>query len=118
LLERTDIDRAAALCGELVRRGRGGAPYDVALLALTAVLDAGDLGYERHSALYEAAVRAGDEPLAHMLLSAQPPPPGVPQPIAIPGRPDLTLGERKALARGRRRELLDRLLRDPDESVL
>ena len=36
----------------------------------------------------------------------------------MPGGRELTLGERKSAARGRRRELLDRLLRDPDESVL
>ena len=109
---------AARLCGEFVRRGRDGAPYDSALLALNALLDAGDLGYEHHAELYHSARELGDEPLARLLLSAAPPPPGVPQPVPIPGYAELTLGQRKSLARGRRREVLERLLRDPDHSVL
>jgi len=117
-LEALDDAEAARLCSELVRRGPDGAPFDVALLALTAVLDAGALGYERHAALYAAARALDDPQLARLLLSSQPPPPGVPQPAAPLGGRELTLGERKSLARGRRREVLDRLLRDPDESVL
>jgi hypothetical protein len=111
---------AAALCGELVRRGRDGAPYDQAVLALTAVLDGNDLGYERHGELYAEARAAGDGALSRLLLSAQPPPPGTPARVPIPGRPEITLGERKSLARGSRtsREVLDRLMRDPDPSVL
>ncbi len=113
-----DAASAAKLCGEIVRRGRDGAPYDLALVALGAILDADELGYARHQALYAEARRTGDEPLARLLLSAQPPPPGVPRAAPIPGRPDLTLGERKSLARGRRRDVIDRLLRDPDDSVI
>jgi hypothetical protein len=110
---------AARLCGELVRRGRDGAPYDSALLALNALLDEGDLGYEHQARLYQQARALGDEPLARLLLSAAPPPPGTPPPVgALPGVQELTLGQKKALARGGRREILDRLLRDPDESVL
>jgi hypothetical protein len=110
---------AARLCGELVRRGRDGAPYDVALLALNAVLDGGDLGYEQHAQLYDQARHLGDDALARLLLSAAPPPPGTPPPaVAIPGFRELTLGQKKSLARGRRREVLERLLRDPDVSVL
>ena len=109
----------ARLCGELIRRGRDGSPYDTALLALNALLDAGELGYGHHSELYESARLIGDEALACLLLSAAPPPPGAPPPaVAIPGYSELTLGQRKALARGRRREVLERLLRDPDASVL
>jgi hypothetical protein len=111
-------EAAARLCGQLVRRGRDGAPYDSALLALNALLDGGELGYERHGALYAAARTLGDEPLARLLLSATPAPPGLPQAAPLPGGRELTLGERKSLARGRRRELIDRLLRDPDETVL
>jgi hypothetical protein len=118
LLCQLSVEEATRLCGELVRRGREGPPFDAALLALGAVLDAGDLGYERHGEIYARARHLDDGPLARLMLSAQPPPPGSPPPIAIPGRPELTLGERKSLARGRERELLERLLYDPDESVL
>jgi hypothetical protein len=117
-LEALDDDSAARLCSELVRRGPDGAPFDVALLALTAVLDANALGYERHAALYAAARALDDAQLGRLLLSSQPPPPGTPRPAEMPGGRALTLGERKSMARGRRREILDRLLRDPDESVL
>jgi hypothetical protein len=119
LLGRLDAEAAARLCGEMVRRGRDGAPYDTALLALNALLDAGELGYDRHAEIYEAARQLGDEPLTRLLLSAAPPPPGRPAPAPpIPGYPELTLGQRKSLARGRRREVLERLLRDPDATVL
>jgi hypothetical protein len=113
-----DDVRAARLCAELVRRGPSGAPFDRALLALAALLDGNELGYERHGELYAAARQLGDTQLARLLLSAQPSPPGLPQAAPLPGERELTLGERKSLARGRRRELLDRLLRDPDPSVL
>jgi hypothetical protein len=109
---------AARLCAELVRRGPDGAPFDVALLAFTGLIDSNELGYERHGALYAAARELGDAQLQRLLLSAQPPPPGVPQAAPPLGGRELTLGEKKSLARGRRREILDRLLRDPDVSVL
>jgi hypothetical protein len=114
-------EEAVPLLGELVRRGREGAPFDVSLVALGAVLDGGDLGYERHGAIYAAARDRGDASVARLLLSAQPPPPGRPVPAAPPpalGRAELTLGERKALARGNRGDLLQHLLRDPDPAVI
>jgi len=117
-LEALDDATAARLCAELVRRGPNGSPFDVALLALTAMLDHGALGYERHAALYAAARALDDAQLARLLLSSQPPPPGTPHAASMPGGRELTLGERKSAARGRRRDMLDRLLRDPDESVL
>ncbi|MDB4966093.1 MAG: hypothetical protein JWN44_1782 [Myxococcales bacterium] len=118
ILDQLDADAAARLCADLVRRGPDGAPFDVALLALCAILDARDLGYERHAALYAAARTLANQQLARLLLTAQPPPPGTPQAAELPGGREITLGERKSLARGRRREVLDRLLRDPDETVL
>jgi hypothetical protein len=117
-LDALDDAAAARLCAELVRRGPDGAPFDVALLALTALLDAGAFGYERHAALYAAARLLDDAQLSRLLLSSQPPPAGSPKAAELLGGRELTLGERKSLARGRRREVLDRLLRDPDESVL
>jgi hypothetical protein len=112
---------AAALAGEIARRAPSGKPYDVALLALAAVLDDAHpaaLGYERRSAIYAIARTSGDHLLARLLLSSQAPPVGTPERVAIPGRPELTLGERKTLARTRRRELIDRMLRDTDPTVL
>jgi hypothetical protein len=113
-----DDTATARLCAELVRRGPSGAPFDVALLALTALLDGNELGYERHGELYAAARQLGDAQLQRLLLSAQPPPPGLPHAVPLSGDREVTLGERKSLARGRRRDVLDRLLRDPDVSVL
>jgi hypothetical protein len=113
-----DDAAAAHLCAQLLRRGPDGAPFDVALLALTTLLDEGLFDYERHAALYATARALGDEQLGLLLLSAQPPPPGAPHAVEIPGARELTLGGRKSLARGRRRDVLDRLLRDPDQSVL
>jgi hypothetical protein len=117
-LDALDDEAAVRLCAEIVRRGPSGAPFDVALLALTALLDEGALGYERHATLYATARAHDDAQLARLLLSSQPPPPGTPKAAEMPGGRELTLGERKSMARGRRRDLLDRLLRDPDESVL
>ena len=118
VLDGLDDVGAARLCAELVRRGPDGAPFDVALLALTALLDGNAFGYQRHAALYSAACALEDAQLGRLLLSAEPPPPGKPHAVELPGGRAVTLGERKSLARGRRREVLDRLLRDPDESVL
>jgi hypothetical protein len=117
LLALPDQD-AAALAGALVRRAPTGRPYDVALLALTGLLDRNLLGYERRAAIYNVARASDDMLLVRVLLSAQPAPDGAPQAAAIPGRSELTLGERKSLARTRRRDLIDRMLRDPDPSVL
>jgi hypothetical protein len=111
-------DHAAYLAGEIARRAPSGSPYDVALLALTEVLDEERLGYDARASLYSAARERGDILLLRLLLSPQGAPDGVPQPVPIPGRPDVTLGERKSLARTRDRALLDRMLRDPDPTVL
>jgi hypothetical protein len=119
---------AAGVAGELVRRAPSGRPYDVALLALTGLLDGASdgarerdrLGYERRQAMYTAARGRGDLVLVRLLLSAHESMEGAAalEGPAIPGRPELTLGERKSLARTRRRDVLDRMLRDPDPSVL
>ncbi len=114
-------ERAAALAGEIVRRAPSGTPYDVALLALSDVLDgsaAAHLSYDERAAIYTVARERDDILLVRLLLTAQPPPDGTPRRAAIPERPDVTLGERKSLARTRRPELLDRMLRDPEPSVL
>lgn len=71
--------------------------------------------------LYEAAKSANLDDVARLFFSApptrEPPPPGPEQYVPGAGR-TLTLGERKALARGGRRDLLAAFLRDPDASVI
>jgi hypothetical protein len=115
-----DPRRHCRILTAIVQRGRqGGPPFDVALLALGGLLaDPDRLTYERRSVLYAAARSAELLDLADLFLSAGaasdvPPPPA----LTRDGRP-VTLGERKSLARGRRREILDRLMRDPDPAVI
>jgi len=113
----------AALCPMLaavVTRGRaGGPPFDLALLALGGVLaSATALPYERRAALYAAARDGGLYDLADLFLSAEAAAEvASPAPLQVDGR-TLTLGERKSLARGARRDVLDRLLRDPAAPVI
>lgn len=109
---------AASLAGELVRRAPTGRPYDVALLALCGLLDANRLSYDERAQLYRVARERDDIVLVRLLLSPHEAPPGTPKPAEMPGRPDITLGERKSLARTHDRQILDRVLRDPDPSVL
>jgi hypothetical protein len=115
-----DAARDCQALAEIVRRGRrGGPPFDLALLAFGALLEDPDaLPYERRAALYTAARDAGLLEVADLFLSAV----GVGDietpPVPNLGGRALTLGERKALARGHRREILDRLMRDPAAPVM
>jgi hypothetical protein len=105
---------------EVVARGRaGGPPFDLALLALGGVLATPDaLPYERRAALYATARDGGRYDLADLFLSAGVgPEAAAAAPLNVAGR-TLTLGERKSLARGGRREMLDRLMRDPAAPVV
>lgn len=95
---------AVSLMRELVRGGR-------AVVALARALDA--LPYERRSQLYAAAKEAEALEVASLLFEVP-----RPKPLPIEDRRSLTLGERKSLARGSRREVLARLLADPDASVV
>ncbi|MBI5482665.1 MAG: hypothetical protein HY906_27675 [Deltaproteobacteria bacterium] len=113
-------DDLVPLLDEVVARGRaGGPPFDLALLALGGVLATPDaLTYERRAALYAAARDGGRYDLADLFLSAGVGPEPAPSaPLNVAGR-TLTLGERKSLARGGRREMLDRLMRDPAAPVI
>jgi hypothetical protein len=109
---------AATLAGEIVRRAPTGKPYDIALLALSGLLDAGRLGYDERAQIYAVARERDDILLVRLLLSPHEIPPGKPHAAEMPGRPNITLGERKSLARTHDRQILDRVLRDPDPSVL
>jgi hypothetical protein len=105
----------------ILHRGRtGGAPFHLALAALVDALALeGCLPYELREDIYTCARATGKDDLSHLFLSAITPPVAerAHHPVDRTGRP-LTLGERKSLARVGRRELLDRLLRDPDAPVI
>lgn len=119
LLLQLDAAATVALMEELSRCCRDRGELEVAMLTLSAVLDGDGLAYERKAALYEAAKESGREVVARMLLSGGRQPgssrPQLGDPVVEPSQP---LGYRKAQARGARREVLDRLLHDPDASVL
>jgi hypothetical protein len=118
-LETTDDAEAAAVLSELVVFGRrGGPPFNLALLALCAVLSGEQLGYERQAQLYAAAKEADREPLLGLFYSSRTDDGGAAGPERPSEQRELTLGHRKWLARSSRRELLDRLLRDPEPEVV
>jgi hypothetical protein len=118
-------DEALTLLAALLRASREtpGHPYTATIAALAGMLsDASMLPYDTRKSLYESAHEAGREDIARLLFDApagpfEPKPPGPERPIAPRGRP-LTLGERKSLARTRRRDLIQRLLVDPDPQVI
>ncbi|MEM6954469.1 MAG: hypothetical protein AAF645_02240, partial [Myxococcota bacterium] len=89
-----------------------------ALLALWLLAgpDADDI---RREAIASAARRAGASDVVHFVM---PRPADVPafaaRPMPYGGDRPLTLGERKSLARSRDRELLARVLRDPNRDVI
>lgn len=101
----------------LGERGRARSSDEVALLTL--LLLAGPESSDiRREALARQAASVG---LAEVAFFVAPRPDEVPEPrraqLPYEGRP-LTLGERKSLARGRDRELLTRVIRDPHADVI
>jgi hypothetical protein len=124
-LTRPPAPAAVELLAALLRASREtpGHPYTATLAALATMLsDPGMLPYAAREAIYAAALVAERPDLARLLLDApagpnEPKPPGPERPIAPRGRP-LTLGERKSLARTQRRDLIQKLLTDPDANVI
>jgi hypothetical protein len=118
---------APMLAALLARAGDAGSGYRAALDAALLVLgEDARLPYERRAAIYAAATIAGLPDVALLLFDVAPPGPRVEQilrkldderPLVPTGRP-LTLGERKSLARGHRRDLLLHLIRDPHPDVI
>jgi hypothetical protein len=127
LAEGSPDDAAALLAGLLARAGDAVSGHRAALDAALLVLgDHSRLDYDRRAALYAAATEAGLPDVALLLFEVAPPVAGTDEllrkldderPLVPSGRP-LTLGERKSLARGHRRDLLLHLLREPHPDVV
>jgi hypothetical protein len=111
--------RAAEAMDELLAGARAGS-QPAYLLAVTALAGAlGRIPYDVACGVYEAAKAAGLTEVARLLFAAPPGEEPEPKPERyIPEvRRALTLGERKALARRGRREIVA-LLADPDAAVI
>lgn len=116
LLGREEPEALVPLLDEVQWLGRkGGPPFDMALLALATVLSGETVSYEVRQGLYTAARRQGRRALMRLFFSSLP----KPDTARRQGPPrDYTLGHRKWLARGTRREVLARLVHDPEPEVM
>ena len=122
-----DPDQIARAAADLIARAAGDGHDPELAVALACLAHAvGDVGYEVRQALYVAARASGADAFARLLIDASPATADDAQvarqmqperALKARGRP-LTLGERKALARSPRRELLLHLLRDPHPDVV
>jgi hypothetical protein len=118
-LQALPIPRAAGIIATIVRRGRqGGPPFELALTGLEDLLRRELLPYDVLVELYRELKRHQGDVAALMLpghvnreILGEPAP-------SFPGGRDLTLGERKSLARAAPRDTIDRLLRDPEPHVI
>jgi hypothetical protein len=127
VLARAEPAVAVAAAGDLVERAaRRGDDPDLAGGLATLVRALADLSYETRATLYTAARARGVDALARLLFDASPAtaePETVARqlrperPLRARGRP-LTHGERKALARNPRRDLVLQLIRDPHPDVV
>jgi hypothetical protein len=118
-LQAQPVSRAAGIIGTIVQKGRqGGPPFELALGGLEDLLRRERLPYDFLVELYRELKRLHGE-VAVLMLPGHVPRDilGAPAP-RYPGGRDLTLGERKSLARAAPRETIDRLLRDPEPHVI
>lgn len=121
IVQTASPEEAAWLLDALATAGRaGGPPFDLSLLAAVD-LGAGErLPYEARRAIFEAADAYRLESCKELLMTAEDTldeRAARPRPL-VPGTRPLTLGERKALARSWRRDVLERLLTDPHVDVV
>jgi len=116
-LEEGDPSEVVPVLAEVHSFGRrAGPPFNIALLSLVALLSGEQLDYELQARLYAAAKEAGLEGLLALFYSSREE--GAEHSRAMEVQRELTLGHRKWLARGSRREVLDRLLHDPEPEVV
>ncbi len=121
MIEGADPADAAWLLDVLATAGRsGGPPFFVGLLAAVDLLGTDKLGYETRAQIYAAASARGLAACMELLFVVDTPEDAraaAPRAL-VPGTRPLTLGERKALARSWRRDVLQRLITDPHADVV
>ena len=114
---------AAWLLDVLATSGRsGGPPFDLALLAALEMVELKRLEYDQVRAIFETADRLNLEGCKELLYTpsldvSEDEASARPRPL-VPGTKPLTLGERKSLARGWKRDILEKLLVDPSQDVI
>ncbi len=122
-LSRVPAATGAGWLREILRRGRqGGPPFDLAVAAFIALLSEPDpLGYDALVEIYREAREREIEDLAALFLSSI----DAERLRGAPGRimetgdgRQLTLGERKSLARRSTRQQIEHMMADPDPAVL
>jgi len=106
----------------LDQAGQRTASAQVALQTLADALNSSGIAFETVRDVYAAAKRAARDDVAWLFFDVDfgadaTAPEEEERPLTPTGRP-LTLGERKSLARGQKRELLELLLRDPHPMVV
>ncbi len=111
-------DEMVPLLAEIHLRGReGGPPFDVAMLALANVLGSDALDYDLLARLYKVAKELELEALARLFFSSRQADVELDFRRAGPPR-ELTLGHRKWQARDTRRDVLEKLMRNPEAEVM
>lgn len=116
-LERAELPEAVLVLDEIQAQGRkGGPPFDIAMLALAKVLSQQMLRYGLLKEIFAEAKATDRQGLMQLFYSSKGDP-TLPQP-RNERRREYTLGHRKWLARDTRRDVLDRLLRDPEPEVM
>lgn len=117
-LDHTEPAAAVQVLAEIQVLGRqGGPPFDVSLVALATVLTREMVPYEQLQGLYSEAKSAGLEQLLELFFSSKDEKEFV-QPRDKQLQRDYTLGHRKWQARDTRRDVLARLLQDPEPEVI
>jgi hypothetical protein len=126
-LAREPAERIVAVLAEVVGRVREFPEFQEAADALSATLIDPDLvEYDLRSRIYSQAKAAGCDEVARLFFDVSPMGEADRELIeelsgeraVVPGGRQLTLGERKSLARGHRRDMLEHLLRDSHPDVV